>query len=140
MTYFYLEPEVAGGLGENTVIDRSVHPPVVGKLHYILDGWLGDALLESFPCFIVTERAKEELLASGLSGVRFEEAEVTTSDQFKELYPNRQIPKFIRLKAEGKPGWDDFATVPDGRLVVSQRALEVLKGLGISNALVAAFE
>lgn len=45
MKYFYIEPEVAGGLGRNTVMNRAVHPPVVSKLHYHFDGWLGDVLL-----------------------------------------------------------------------------------------------
>jgi hypothetical protein len=45
MKYFYVEPEVAGGLGERTVMDRSTHPPVVKRLHYQLEGWLGDAIL-----------------------------------------------------------------------------------------------
>ena len=53
MQYVYIEPEVAGGLGDHTVMDRSVHPPIVSKLHYQMEGWLGDALLESFPVFIV---------------------------------------------------------------------------------------
>ena len=34
MKYFYIQPEVAGGLGKNTVMDRSVHPPIVSRLHY----------------------------------------------------------------------------------------------------------
>lgn len=40
--FFALEPEVAGGLGPNTVMDRSVHPPRVSHLHYVFDGWMGD--------------------------------------------------------------------------------------------------
>ncbi|MFY9957530.1 MAG: hypothetical protein WAK54_31075, partial [Bradyrhizobium sp.] len=58
------------------------------------------------------------------------------SEQFEELYPDKQLPKFVWLKADGKPKFDDFATAPDGRLIVSARALEVLQGLGISNALI----
>jgi hypothetical protein len=34
MKYFYIQPEVAGGLGKNTVMDRSVHPPIVSRLHH----------------------------------------------------------------------------------------------------------
>jgi hypothetical protein len=33
MKYHSIEPEVAGGLGANTIMDRTVHPPVVTKLH-----------------------------------------------------------------------------------------------------------
>jgi hypothetical protein len=137
--YFYIEPEVAGGLGANTMMDRSLHPPIVTNLHYQFDGWPGDVLLESFPCFVVTECAKQKLQAAQLVGATFEEAEVTTSEQFRELYPNRQLPKFVWLRVEGKPGQDDFGTTPDGRLVVSERALEVLQSLGISQALVTEF-
>ena len=134
MKHFYIEPEVAGGLGKNTVMNRSVHPPIVSKLHYHFDGWLGDVLLETFPCFIVIELAKQKLQAAQLTGARFDEVEVTTSEQFQELYPTRQLPKFVWLRVEGTAGQDDFGTAPDGRLVVSERTLALLRELGISHA------
>jgi len=74
MKYYYIEPEVAGGLGNDTVMNRSVHPPVVTKLHYQFDGWLGDVLLESSPCFIVTELAKQKLQDARLTGATFDES------------------------------------------------------------------
>jgi hypothetical protein len=39
MHHFYLEPEVAGGPGEHTLMDQTVHPPIVHQLHYQSD-WL----------------------------------------------------------------------------------------------------
>lgn len=140
MKYFYIEPEVAGGLGENTVIDPSVHPPIISKLHYEFDGWLGDLLLETFPCFIVTKDAKRKLQSIGATGIRFDEVEITTSEMFRGLYPNRQLPEFFWLQIQGKPGQDDFGIADDLGLVISERALEVLRELGISNALVTPFE
>ena len=140
MKYFYIQPEVAGGLGENTVMDRSVHPPIVSKLHYAFDGWGGDVLLRSFPCLIVTEDAKKKLQSVGLTGMRFDKVEVTTSEFFQDRYPNLQLPKFAWLQVAGKPGQDDFGFVQDARLLVSERALKVLEGLGISNALVTPFD
>jgi hypothetical protein len=139
MKYSYIEPEVAGGLGKNTVMNRSVHPPIVSKLHYHFDGWLGDVLLETFPCFVVTETAKQKLQSLGATGATFDEVEVTASEQFRELYPNRQLPKFAWLRVQGTPGREDFGIAPDGRLVVSERVLEALQELGISQALVAEF-
>jgi hypothetical protein len=139
MKYFFIEPEVAGGLGKKTIMDRSVHPPIVSKLHYQFDGWLGDVLLESFPCFIVTEAAKKKLQSVGATGIKFDEVEVTTSEQFQEIYPNRQLPKFEWLQIEGKPGKDDFGIAQDGRLVISQQMLEELRGLGISHAIIAEY-
>ena len=139
MQYFCIEPEVAGSLGKNTVMDRSVHPPVIGKLHYEFAGWLGDVLLESFPAFIVTEEATLKLQQRGFTGARFGEVEVTTSEQFRDLYANRRLPEFVRLCVHGTAGRDDFGTAPDGKLIVSERALEALRDLGISNALVVPF-
>jgi hypothetical protein len=140
MKYFYIEPEVAGGLGENTVMDCSVHPPVVSKLHYHLDGWLGDVLLESFPSFIATKEAGQQLQAIGVTGLRLDDVEVTISDQFRQLYPNPRLPGFVWFRAEGQPGRDDFGTAPDGRLVASERALAMLTTLGIAHALVTPFQ
>ena len=64
--YKYIEPEVAGGLGNETIIDKNYHPPIVKKLHYEFNGWLGDDILESFPCFIVSERLKNEIIKKNL--------------------------------------------------------------------------
>lgn len=139
MTYFLIEPEVAGGLGERCVINSCVHPPIVEKLHYQMDGWLGDNLLESFPAFIVTEQAADRLKESGFTGVSFDEAEITKSAQFDDLYPGRAIPRFVWLKVCGRAGHDDFGLAADGRLVVSRRALADLQQIGIANAIVEPF-
>jgi len=140
MKYLYIQPEVAGGLGENTVMDRSVHPPIVTRLHYKFDGWLGDVLLRSFPCLIVTKGAKERLQSAGLTGIAFDKVEVTTSELFQEIYLDRKLPEFVWLKIVGKPGQNDFGFVGNARLVISERALKALEGLGISNALVTPFD
>ncbi len=139
MKFFYIEPEVSGGLGKNTMMNRAVHPPVVSKLHYHFDGWLGDVLLESFPSFIVTEGAKQQLQALGATGMQFDDVEVTTSDQFRQLHPDQQMPKFVWLRVEGQPGQEDLGAALDGRLVVSERTLEMFQRQGIANALVTPF-
>lgn len=139
MRYFYIEPEVAGGLGKNTVLDPRMHPPIVSKLHYQFDGWLGDILVESFPSWIITESGQQKIRASGLTGATFSDVEVTTSEQFMQLYPTFELPKFVWLRVEGAPGQDDFGIAQDHRLVVSERSLEVSRGLGVNHALVTDF-
>lgn len=130
MKYFYIEPEVAGGWGKNTVFDRTPGmPTVVHKLHYEFQGWLGDELLESTPCFIVSERVAREIEKAQLTGAGFDEVEITVSEQFQELYPNRQLPTFHWFKVNGGVGHDDFGIAADLRLVVSERALAVIKPL-----------
>jgi len=120
-------------------MDPSVHPPIVTRLHYEFDGWLGDALLESFPCWIVTMAAKDRIRSLRLTGVDFADVEVTTSGEFQDFYPNRQLPKFCWLQVKGEAGHDNFGIADDHRLVVSERALEALKDLGIARAVVEEF-
>lgn len=136
MKNYVVEPEVAGGLGTNTAMDRTVHPPVVSRLHYHFEGWLGDAILESFPCFIVTEELKQKLLMAGMTGCEFDDVEITASEQFGDKMAGRLLPRFVWLKIHGEIGSRDFGSLPDGRLVVSERALEILKEFGASHALV----
>lgn len=127
MRYFSLQPEVPGGLGPNTVMDRSVHPPIVSRLHYVFDGWPGDELITSFPSYLVTEGLAAKLLAAGLTGFTVDDVEVTTSEEFRERHPGVQLPEYRWLKPTGVGGQDDFGTGERGRMVVSERALDVVR-------------
>ncbi|MCX7006003.1 MAG: hypothetical protein NTY53_01915 [Kiritimatiellaeota bacterium] len=137
MKFYSIEPEVAGGWGKNTVFTRSPGgSSVVHRLHYEFDGWLGDELLESTPCFIVSESMAREITQAHFTGAHFDEVEITTSQEFQELCPNRQLPKFVWLKVDGQAGRDDFGIGSDGRLVVSGRVLAALRSIKISHALI----
>ena len=125
--FFKLEPEVAGGLGPDTSIDTSMHPPVVSKLEYTFDGWLGDELLESFPCFLVSEALGNSALAARLTGFSLGDVKVSTSPEFDELHPSIILPLFRWLRVSGVAGESDFGLTPDASLIVSERAMEILK-------------
>jgi hypothetical protein len=61
------------------------------------------------------------------SGCRFAPVEVTTSEQFEELYPGHSIPSYSWLQIVGKANRDDFGTTATGgSLIVSERILAVL--------------
>lgn len=130
--YFKLAPEVPGQLGEKTLIDNTIHPPNVKRLHFEFDGWLGDELIECFPCFLVTESLSNECKNSGLVGFDTESALITFSEQFKELYPNQNVPLFNRLIINGTKS-DDFFIDADFSLAVSSKALSVIKTYGNIN-------
>lgn len=135
MKYYRVEPEVAGGWGKNTVFTGTLGKPTkVHKLHYQFDGWPRDEIVASSPCFIVTEGLAHEIERARLTGVSFDQVEVTTSEQFNEQYPDRQLPKFVWLKVEGGAGSDDFGIASDLRLVVSERAFDLLRENGFSHA------
>lgn len=134
MEYFFLEPEVAGAIGPRTIIDTSVHPPLVSELNYEFSGWLGDALLESFPCFIISESAAGELEKGACTGMKLSDAEISRTAEFDSLYPGKVLPKFLWLQVQGLVGSDDFGIASDLRLVVSGKALEILQVAGINHA------
>ena len=134
MRYYYLEPEVAGGLGPETVMDKGTERPTIRVLHYVFEGWLGDEILESSPCFIVTRRLAHSIQARGLTGVTFDGVRIGRSATFGELYPGRELPTFVWLKVCGERRTDDFFIAEDGRLVVSERARDVLRPVA-NNAL-----
>ncbi|QRN94504.1 hypothetical protein JRI60_36040 [Archangium violaceum] len=135
-----LYPEVAGELGDNTVMNTSVHPPEVFHFHHRFEGWLGDDLLKVFPCFLVSSALAKALEEARLVGFSLDEVEVSTSPEFQELYPGRTLPEFRWLKMTGKDRNADFCLTPDFRLEVSSRALEVLKEFNIAHAEIKAAE
>jgi len=138
-----LEPEVAGGFGENTVVSNldnvrlKRERPIVTHLHYEFSGWLGDEILETTPCFIITESLANSIQRSELRGYTFDDTETSVTEEFEELYPRRVLPKFRRIIPQGTveitgstfKNWsgDDFCLSPKSILVVSEKALTVFK-------------
>ncbi len=125
--YYQIEPEVAGGWSEGTEADTTFHPPKVTSLVFEFEGWLGDSLVTSFPCYIVTEELAKSINHAKLSGYKLADCTITKSDTFNELYPNKKLPNFLWLQIVGEAGVDDFGIGKDLRLVVSATALSGLK-------------
>jgi len=92
---------------------------------------LGDDLIESFPCFIVSENLKNKIDLETMSGFEFDEVKITKSDNFSDLYGNKILPRFYWLKITGRAGKQDFGLADDFRLVVSAKALSVIKKTNI---------
>lgn len=126
---YRLFPEVPGQLGSNTQLDNSVHPPVLIHLHLMFDGWLGDEIIECFPCFLMAEILVKKIEQFNLTGYSLSDAEISISEIFKDLYPNREIPRFKWLIV-GKDPQDDFFLDNENILNVSGRGIEILKDVG----------
>lgn len=124
--HFELEPEVSGEWGENTIVNTSTHPPVVHELHYVFTGWLGDDLIESFPCYIISGRLASYLSNTKLTGYKLSAVEVTKSDEFQTSYQDSAFPSFIWLQITGSIN-SDFFIDSSGILVVTKAGLDVLK-------------
>ena len=111
--YFKLEPEVAGRWGPGTEADTTVHPPIVRKLEYTFEGWLGDELLESFPCFIVSDKLAKSVVAENFTGFVLASVKVSSSPEFRELHSSTILPSFQWLRVSGAAGESDFGLTPD---------------------------
>lgn len=145
MRLYRLSPEVAGGLGENSILIHNENGIMkdVSYSHYKFEGWLGDELLTTSPCFIVTEKLFNAIINSNLTGSKFQDMEVSESYNFKLLKPDVILPKFKRLIPVGTVQiedkkvkyWSghDFCLMGVTRLVVSNNALNILQKHRISN-------
>lgn len=137
MTYVKISPEVAGSLGEHTKMDTSIHPPTVTHAHHQFEGWLGDDLLEVFPCFFVTAPLANALKLAHVTGFALAPAEVSASEEFEELQADTLLPSLEWLKiTAASPEEADFRLTSDHRLEVSERAFEVLRNFRIDHAIV----
>ncbi|MEO8502143.1 MAG: hypothetical protein ABI565_14580 [Vicinamibacteria bacterium] len=137
MQFYALDPEVAGELGEHSLLDASVHPPIVKRLHYHFQGWLGDDLVQSFPVFLVSDRLRRAMEAAKLSGGSFDDAEVSVAEDFGAVSMGRSLPGFSWLKVTGIAQRDDLGVAGDDYcLVVSEGALNCMRRFALENCAV----
>jgi hypothetical protein len=134
-TFHILEPEVAGDLGPATVIDSSTQPPTIVKLQYAFNVWLGDDLLTSHPCFIVSERLRTGLEKLNGTGYGFDDVGISTEGSLGG-HDVSKWPHFYWLKVIGVAGADDAGLSSDQRLVVSDRFLNVVRQFKIDHCLI----
>lgn len=126
MKYFIIEPEVPGNIGPRTIMERSSQPPSVESLHFVFEGWLGDQLVESFPCWLISKPLVQLFKDSQITGWTIEDADIEFSRQFYEVGNREALPEFKWLLVNGRPNIDDLCISTDYRLQVSEKALSVI--------------
>ncbi len=139
--FFFIKPEVPGGwAGDKSEADVSVHPPIIHRLDFEFDDWMGSALITSFPVFAVTAAGRAAIVLAKLNGATFDDMMVSKSGLFEDLNPDgMDLPPFYWLKVHGVPGEDDFGIAFDHRLVISERALAALESVGIPDAIITGY-
>ena len=136
MRYYVLKPEVGGGFGpETTFVDRKARPPVIAKLHYEFNVWLGDPIVETVCIYIVTESVRDKIVAMRATGASFDPVVISTTYPFEEISKHRNLPAFVWLRVTGFGGHDDFGYGPsnDAYLVVSEPILDMFLESGMSH-------
>ncbi|KEO82792.1 hypothetical protein [Tumebacillus flagellatus] len=151
---YVLEPEVAGGFGEHTKIlehgDEVLQAKHILHLHYEFEGWLGDELLTTHPCYLVTERVADFIQSSGCTGVEFGKVQISMSETFLELKPGVTLPSFKRLLPLGSvvldgdryTNWSghDVSSNEKSELVVTDKVLKVLQPYISNDCIVTALQ
>ena len=130
MAFHLVRGDAAGDLGENTSLDTSVHPPRVLHMHFAIDAWTGDDLIERFPVLLVTDRLARALHDSGMGSFELRDAEITIEPEGQELLDStglEEFPTFRWLHVTGTAGQDDFGIDSQASLVVSDNALALLR-------------
>ncbi len=139
--FYNIKPECPAQMGSKTIFDKSVTPWKITQLHLVFDVWLGGDLLKESPCFFVTERFLEKIKIDEISGLKsISPIRVSSSETFKNLYPNRIPPNCFLLQINGKPGVDDIGIHPSSQLIISQKFLDRLRKVDLSNAKIKVFE
>ena len=151
MRYYKLKPEVAGQIGPKSKltyeskmvkeVDMVKEVKMVKEvifLEYVFYGWLGDELLTSTPCFIITKKLKQDIVGNHLTGFQIDKVKISFSQEYLELGGSIFLPKFVRLKPiesyeENKNNLiKDFYYNECKDLIVSERALQVISQHKIS--------
>ena len=143
MKYYRLEPEIAGEIGENskTEYENGKIKQII-FLEYLFSDWLGDDLLSTHPCHIVTENLKNDINANNLTGIQFKKIKKAFSDEFFELNSSTDIPEFVQIvcnnfyEDKNDSTLQDFYVNRYKALIVSERALKVIKKHTLNNCLI----
>jgi len=138
MNYYVLYPEVAGEIGENSILTyENGRIKEVDYLDYCFMGWLGDELLTQTPCYIVSKNLQQDIIRANLTGASFCDITVSFSEEFEELYEeNREfidnMPEFVMLICKKLSINDnnnmnyDFYFSKNHELIVSENAMNII--------------
>lgn len=77
----------------------------------------------------------DRIISERLTGVlKFVPVEVSLSDIFNQLHPNKILPDFFMLKINGEPFKNDFGKTKKNKLIISQKVYNLLNGFELSIA------
>lgn len=89
--------------------------------------------------YVVTERLARAIRAEPLMGYALDVVEVSKGEDFRAFFPRTRLPRLRWLKIVGVAGQSDFGFAPRRGLVVSDRALAVMRRFAMRQASVEPF-
>lgn len=90
--------------------------------------------MESFPCFIVSERLARAIDEAGLTGVHLDDVEISVDEQFADIFPEEaaRLPSWKWLRLMPREAASDFWGDDRANLHVSARAMRLLERFDLS--------
>lgn len=130
---YTLPPQVAGEIGDKTVIDTTQVPEVTEWVEYVLDSPENDDIISSVSTYLISEELCARL-NSDFAEIEFQtrDADVSWGYIYKEMYGEEQHKRFLQLLPNRDPK-GDFWMNKGGELVVSDRAWEALRKVASLN-------
>lgn len=100
MKYYWMRPEVAGGLGPRNDYNVSRTPSLIGTLHFEFVDWAGDDIVTTSGFWLVTRNLAAALKVSSLTGWQLDDVRLTFSDYWRQP-PCKEFPVWRRLVPTG---------------------------------------
>jgi hypothetical protein len=126
--FYFVQLPVFGQMGPKTEMDSTVHPPIVQKLHCLLDSIPKSELWRVFPCIIVGLDLAENLRRSGCSGFNIREAIFDPGDAFLHIHGKAtRVPELHWCLITGTAYTDDLGLAEGSKLIVSERVKRLIE-------------
>ena len=111
------------------------------RMVFAYDFPTGDCLFKDSPHYFVTKELGSSISARGLSGARRRPVETRVSDAYTQSYGTpTSVPQVEQLIVTGAAGEDDFGLQDQVALIVSDRALALLRQHGLAQAQIFSYD
>ncbi len=101
---YFIDPEVAGGFGANTIFGSSKHIlsdtlniPSIKFLDYRFDDWMGDCIIGFLSVYAITEEFSVLITQKKMSGFVIESMECSESDMWDQIRGDCSVPEMKRI-------------------------------------------
>lgn len=137
--YFYIEGyDTPGDIWSESIIDVLKKRKKIKKFIFLWKFPFEDHFFSDSPEKFMTNRLRHDLLEVGSTGIQFTEQPWVVTEAMNE--DGQKFPDIYRVTITGKPG-DDFFTIFNGSsIVVSEKALKVIKNVKNNSLEIIPFE
>jgi hypothetical protein len=123
----YIELPIYGQLGSRTMLDTSVHPPTVLKLHIVLDAVPKSSIFGIFPAIIVSAGMAQKLVGAECTGIELKRAEFEFNEQSRASAKDKALLPSLRwCHVFGRPYSEDFGFAHGTKLIISTKVKKLI--------------